>query len=325
MREGLASRLGPQSHQRQQVIWQPDASTAQWWRQAVVHDWRGRRHLSLSAAIFQRFPADVSAVHDLDTVPQAQLTRAGQPIDQNLSSGTFWRGASTEPEAYWFSRSGSAQYRAHTQTQAAWPALAAWSGQQQVSWVREQAQWSVAGLTQSGTGEGLQWQDQSRWPSPATVSVLARRVEGGPDLCFQAFGHVLNAPWQAREPIPIAGAQLLVAGRTYVFDQRTPVWPLPLSRLDAHRWEVTLVNKTHRLTVVADGGNPRLLPWLTVRDEGSTGGWRQTRMTPFAALSLTLTAHQQKRPELELRARSCWLSISELARGAKPRSTILPS
>lgn len=297
--------------QLHQFGWHDASQQAFWLRQQLRKPPLSVPVNEVVAVVFQHKPVETSLVLDQDVLTARQRPGDWLVQQQNLSSGSYWRDEQGQLSAQLFTPQGSARWHWQRRVQRQ-PVLAVNSPLDllQVRMASFEGECVVAGQAVSGLFQGFLAQYGGRVQTPGFVQVFARHFEAHDDVRFAACGHALASQWQVREPLSLSQACLQIGAVTHVFDRWLPGLTVDAPRLDNYRWQAVLVNSTHRLQIVVDGGNPRLVPWAALNETLPAGGRRVLKMTPYATLELNLYRRGQQQPEVSLRSRQAWLTTA---------------
>lgn len=158
-----------------------------------------------------------------------------------------------------------------------------------------------------GRSEGGHWQCHSRLAAMGSAQLQCVNFDGHTQARVVAMGQWLAPALGRRAPLTIAQAQLTVGGRDYRFDRWMPNATTDAPEFGDYRWLATLVNEDFRLHIHADGGNPRITPWLALPDTRNRWLARTLRVTPFASLRLRVYPRGSDQAYIDLRSEQCLL------------------
>lgn len=278
----------------------PDTGQAFWLRQTDM-----RRPLikaparELAVAVFQRDSRELAVMVEEEVTRKEDRRRWQREGDwENVqhiwSSGSFVRQTGLATGGRLFTARGSAHWELSTRPRdaddmpsapLAWPAgtlraaPAGWHGRL-----------TVAGQSVAGHFQGAVLQHWGSVILPGLAQVSCHHFQDDAASRFTLLAQSLELAWPGRDPLGLALAELVDGDQCHRFERWLPTPTVDAQRLDRYRWMGTLVNRTHRLEVVADGGNPRVNAWMGLVDHTPEGGRRLLRVTPFASLRLRLFA-----------------------------------
>lgn len=297
--------------QFQQLAWQDRGDQAFWLRQQLRKRPLAAPVSEVVMVVFQRKPIETALVLDQDALSGRSVPGDWQAQQQNLASGSFWRDEGGQLSARLFTPQGSAHWAWQRRLQRQ-PGLQLQGpfDQLQAQSASYEGEATVAGQPVAGYFQGLVARYSGRWHTPGFVQVFARHFAGGDEVRFAACGHALGSRWQVREPLSLSQACLQIGQTVHVFDRWLPGLTVDAPRLDNYRWQAVLVNHSHRLQIVVDGGNPRLQPWAALNESLPMGRRRVLKMTPFATLELTLFRRGSQQPEACFQSRQAWLATA---------------
>jgi hypothetical protein len=147
---------------------------------------------------------------------------------------------------------------------------------------------NASGQSLSGLFVGARVQYWGRLAPIGMALLSVPKLGGDAQVQLTAIGQFAGRAGALSERLNGAVGILRVGHETYHFDRWWPAGTVAPSRLDAYRWMATLASSTHRLELVADGGNPRVTPWQGLVDYTPEGLRQLLRITPYAAIHARL-------------------------------------
>lgn len=278
----------------------PDTGQAFWLCQTDTH----RPLISapareLAVAVFQRDSRELTVLVEGEAMRKEESRRWLREGDwgnvQHIwSSGSFVRQAGLATGGRLFTKRGSAHWEL-----SVWGQDVAEAHSPPLSWpagtLRAQpADWrgllTIAGQTVAGHFHGAALQHWGSLSLAGLAQASCQHFQDDAVSRFTLLAQSLAMAWPGRDPLGLALAELVDGDHRYRFDRWLPILTVDAQRLDRYRWIGTLVNRTHRLEVVVDGGNPRVNAWMGLVDPTLEGDRRLLRATPFASLRLRLFA-----------------------------------
>ncbi len=291
--------------------WCEKSEQAFWLRQQVLARPLSSPMREASLIIFRRKPIETALVQELRPDVPGKPALGWLQQQQNLDSGSFWIEQEQQAQGRLFTHQGSAQWQLQRRLSRQ-PELAV-NGLFDAVVSRSccyDGNLTAAGLDVSGVFSGAVVQRWGRATAPGFVQVHAQHFQPQDDVQFLAYGHTLASQWQAREPLALSFAHLQIGKERHVFDRWLPALTVDAPRLDNFRWQASLVNKTHRLDIMVDGGNPRLVPWAAMNEQLPFGARRVLKMTPFATLTLSLFKRGESKALKTFKSSQAWLTTS---------------
>jgi hypothetical protein len=162
-------------------------------------------------------------------------------------------------------------------------------------------------LSLDGRAAGGQWQCHSRLAAMGSAQLHCVDFDGQTQASVVAMGQWLSPAWGRLAPMTIAQAKVSIGGRDFHFDRWMADASTDASEFDDYRWVATLENDDFRLHIHADGGNPRITPWLELSDGRNRWLARTLRVTPFANLRLRIYPKGSGQAYIDLRSEQCLL------------------
>ncbi|MEO6699221.1 MAG: hypothetical protein ABIR53_06160 [Paraperlucidibaca sp.] len=299
------------------------ADTAYWLQQyTVVHPLRRQAQLRVALALFSRqgLPR-VHCLHDGRALVGADLARWRERGDwamteQSWPSGSFLSERDGVQRARFFGPDGQAQTSSASVLQVPQRAtLRSPLGALKAQAHTRDGQWlftppsktAAPALGLDGRATGGQWQCHSRLAAMGSAQLQCVDFDGQARASVVAMGQWLAPAVGRRAPMTIVQAQVSVGGRDYRFDRWLPNATTDAPEFDDYRWIATLVNDDFRLHIHADGGNPRITPWLELSDARNRWLARTLRVTPFASLRLRIYPRGSEQAYIDLRSEQCLL------------------
>lgn len=277
----------------------PDTGQAFWLRQTDTRRPLIREPVrELAVAVFERDSRELAVLVEGEITRKEERRRWLREGDwgnvQHIwSSGSFVRQAGLATGGRMFTARGSAHWELSAREQQmakgasplSWPA-----GALRAMPAHWHGRLTVAGQTVAGRFHGAVLQHWGSVNLPGLAQVSCQHFQDDAASRFTLLAQSLELAWPGRDPLGLALAELVDGDHCHRFDRWLPTPTVDAQRLDRYRWMGTLVNRTHRLEVVADGGNPRVNAWMGLVDHTPEGGRRLLRATPFASLRLRLFA-----------------------------------
>lgn len=288
----------------------------------AMHPLRRHAQLRVAMAMFSRESAPrVHCVHDERDLVSTDLARWRERGDWAASehswpSGSFLSERDGQTRARFFGHDAQAQSRSRALLQATGSvclrsplgALTAQAHARDGLWqITPAAKTSELPLALVGRADGGQWQCHSRLAAMGSAQLQCVNFSGQTKASVVAMGQWLAPALGRRAPMTIAQAQVSVGGRDYCFDRWMPNATTDAPEFDDYRWLATLVNDDFRLHIHADGGNPRITPWLVLADARNRWLARTLRVTPFASLRLRIYPRGSEQAYIDLRSENCLL------------------
>lgn len=302
---------------------QAQADSAFWLQHSTaIHPLRRQAQLRVAMAVFSREgPPRVHCVHDERELVGADLARwrargDWSACEHSWPSGSFLSERDGLLRARFFNAHAQAQSSSCALSEPSPPVLlrsplGAFSAQAHARdglWqISPTARVGERPLSVDGRVEGGQWQCHSRLAGMGSAQLQCLAFSGQTQARVVAMGQWLAPALGRRAPLTIAQAQVSIGGRDYCFDRWLPNATTDAPAFDDYRWQATLVNEDFRLHLHADGGNPRITPWLTLADTRNRWLARTLRVTPFASLRLRIYPRGSEQAYIDLRSENCLL------------------
>ncbi|MDZ4298227.1 MAG: hypothetical protein U0998_06510 [Moraxellaceae bacterium] len=282
-----------------------------WLRQQVLARPISSPLREASLIVFTRKPIETALVQELRPDVPGKSSADWLQQQQNVESGSFWTERNDQSQGRLFTSHGSAQWQLERRVDDSSASLL--SGLFDAASAQScyfDGQLTAAGLTVSGVFTGAMAQRWGKAVAPGFVQVQAQNFQQNEDVKLFAYGHTLASQWQSREPLALSFAHLKIGQEQHVFDRWLPALTVDAPRLDSFRWQASFVNKTYRLELIVDGGNPRLVPWAAMNERLPLGGRRVIKMTPFANLTLTLFKRGETQALKTFKSNQAWLTTA---------------
>ena len=307
------------------VRWGLNSSTdtAYWLQQyTAIHPLRRQAQLRVALALFSRDGQPrVHCLHDERNLAGADLSRWRERGDWTTTehswpSGSFLSERDGVQRARFFGANGQAMANSSSVLKvpkrsilrSPLGALKAHAHTRDGHWqITPTSKAGASPITLDGLAEGGQWQCHSRLAAMGSAQLQCINFDGQTKASAVAMGQWLAPALGRRAPLTIAQAQVSVGGRDYCFDRWMPNATTDAPEFADYRWIATLVNDDFRLHIHADGGNPRITPWLALEDERNRWLARTLRVTPFASLRLRIYPRGSEQAYIDLRSEQCLL------------------
>lgn len=282
-----------------------------WLRQQVLARPLSSPLREASLIVFTRKPIETALVQELGPEVPGKLSVDWLQQQQNVESGSFWTEQNHQSQGRLFTSHGSAQWQLSRRVNdASGTTLSGLFDAASVQASHFDGQLTAAGLTVDGAFSGAMAQRWGKAVAPGFVQVHAQRFQQNEAVSLFAYGHALASQWQSREPLALSFARAQIGQEQLVFDRWLPALTVDAPRLDNFRWQANLVNKSYRLELMVDGGNPRLVPWAAMNERLPLGGRRVIKMTPFASLTMTLYRRGKTQPLKTFKSNQAWLTTA---------------
>lgn len=305
------------------VRWGLSGDSAYWLQHdTVMHPLRRHAQRRVAMALFSRHDGPrLHTLHDEYALGAADLARWRErgdwaAVEHTWPSGSFLSERDGLLRARFFGANGQAQISSqalplpeHRVTlRSPLGALKAQPHCRDGLWqFTPPARLGQAAMTLDGRSEGGQWQCYSRLAAMGSAQLQCVSFAGQTKANVLAMGQWLAPALGRRAPLTIAQAQVSVGGRQYCFDRWLPNATTDAPEFGDYRWLATLVNDEFRLHIHADGGNPRITPWLALPDTRNRWLARTLRVTPFASLRLRIYPRGSDQAYIDLRSENCLL------------------
>ncbi|MDI1302214.1 MAG: hypothetical protein PSX71_09940 [bacterium] len=277
-----------------------------------------RRHgergvlLEVTLVLFDRKSGEVVTAHDCEDLgPQAfsALTRSRQweALSANLASGSFFeiyrekiRGKLHTPQgpAAWdvtLTRSDEALYHfPHSRLyQLPFPKKKILTRD---VYMQFSGRFSVGTRVVEGEFVGANGHNWGTEHAHEYAYASCNMFSEDATACFDGFTAKLAlAAGLVRTPY-LSLAALKVNGGWHYFNALSRAYQQNVHALHDYQWGITLKNATHRLELLVDGGNPRVVPWVALHYEHPGGARSVVKNTKFATGHLQIFEHGQPRP-----------------------------
>lgn len=277
-------------------------------RQVLSRPWHDAVQRRLTIALCQ--PSGPSDVLLQDT--DARSTYPSLPMcwteeQYNSPSGSFLSSEDDQLQGRIFTASSMATWRLRASSPVEPEAILWPSGGlrcQPTQWLGEL---DASGHSISGLFVGTRIQFWGRIAPIGMALLSVPRLGGDAQVQLTALGQFAGRAGALSERLNGSVGVLRVGHETYHFDRWWPAGTLASARLDAYRWMATLFSATHRLELVADGGNPRITAWQGLVDHTPEGLRQLLRVTAYATIHVRLFARGSDAPLQEWRSDSALL------------------
>ena len=294
-----------------------------WLRQQVLARPLSSPLREASLIVFTRKPIETALVQELCPEAPGKLSTDWLQQQQNVESGSFWTEQNQQSQGRLFTSYGSAQWQLSRRVNdASGSSLSGLFDAASVQACHFDGQLTAAGLTVAGAFSGAMAQRWGKAVAPGFVQVHAQQFQQNEAVSLFAYGHALASQWQSREPLALSFARVQIGQEQLVFDRWLPALTVDAPRLDNFRWQASLVNKSYRLELMVDGGNPRLVPWAAMNERLPLGGRRVIQMTPFASLTMTLYKRGETQPLKTFKSNQAWLTTAIPANEVRSRGPV---
>ena len=272
-------------------------------RQVLSRPWQEAVQRRLTLCVSQANIGSSVLLQDIDARSTHLSLPTYWPVEQyNSASGSFLSCDEDVLQGRLFTASDHATWRLRASSPVSAESLYWPSGGlrcQPTQWLGEI---DAAGQSISGLFVGARVQFWGRVAPIGMALLSVPRLGGDAQVQLTAIGQFAGRAGALSERLNGAVGVLRVGDETYHFDRWWPVGTVASARLDAYRWMATLTNASHRLELVADGGNPRITPWQGIVDHTPEGLRQLLRVTPYSVVHARLFARGGQTPIREWRS-----------------------
>jgi len=258
-------------------------------RQLLSRPWQATIQRRVTLGVSQAGAGESWLLQDTDACTGHTTLPTFWPIEQyNSASGSFLSSEESLLQGRLFTKAGHATWRLRGSSPVDPQSLHWPSGGMRCQPTQWLGEIEAGGASLSGLFVGARVQYWGRVAPIGMALLSVPKLGGDAQVQLTAIGQFAGRAGALSERLNGAVGILRVGDETYRFDRWWPAGTVAPSRLDAYRWMATLASSTHRLELVADGGNPRITPWQGLVDHTPEGLRQLLRITPYAAIHARL-------------------------------------